>query len=180
MEGGIDAWKGIVATGEYEEGFWMLEKIGRAEEVLALARTLEEGSRVFYSRVAEVLPGDEEKGIFSALAGAEREHVRRIDEACRKAMPDAPCELPAEGRGLEGYMEGGAGIDQALAWVSAPGRSTFEVLELAMQFESNALDLYLKIADREEFAPVRDVLEGVIDDEKAHLKRLGEVLEKHL
>ena len=53
-------------------------------------------------------------------------------------------------------------------------------VRLAMQFESNALDLYLKITDREEFAPVKDVLEGVIGDEKAHLKRLGELLEREV
>ena len=180
MDGGIDAWKGLVATGEYSDGLWMLEKIGKSDEVLALARTLEEGSRVFYGRVAEVLPDTEAKRVFSALVEAEKEHARRIDEACRKAMPEAACELPEEARGLEGYMEGAVGIDRTLAWVSEPGRSTFEVLELAMQFESNALDLYLKIAGREEFAPVREVIEGVIGDEKAHLKRLGALLEKNL
>ena len=95
-------------------------------------------------------------------------------------LTGSDCEIETGPAALEGYMEGGVGIDDTLAWVSAPGRSTFEVLELAMQFESNALDLYLKITDREEFAPVKDVLEGVIGDEKAHLKRLGELLEREV
>ncbi len=178
MDGGIDAWRGAVATGEYDAGLWMLERIGRREEVLALARTLEDGSRIFYGRVAEVLDDGESKKVFSALVEAEREHARRIEEACRELMPGTPCDLPEEARGLEGYMEGGVGVEEAISWVSEEGRSTFEVLELAMQFESNALDLYLKIAGMEEYAAVREVLDGVIADEKAHLRRLGELLEK--
>jgi rubrerythrin len=75
-------------------------------------------------------------------------------------------------------MEGVIRIDRAVAWATAPGRSTRDVLDLAMQVEANSLDLYLKLVRREDLAPLRPLLERLVGEEKAHLAGLGKRLEE--
>jgi rubrerythrin len=178
MEGGIDAWRGVVATGGYDHGLWTLKGVRRSVDVISLALALEEGARIFYGRVREILPDGEAKGLFGSLVKAEEEHKRRLAEAYSAMASGSGEEIPAENETLKGFMEGPFSIDETLKWVSAPGRTYLEVVELSMQVESDSLDFYLKIAGREEFTPVRDILEDLIRDEKAHLRRLGAHLEK--
>jgi sulfur-carrier protein adenylyltransferase/sulfurtransferase len=49
-----------------------------------------------------------------------------------------------------------------------------------MMVETQALDLYLRFADRCSQAPTRDLLYGIAQEEKAHLASLGKLLEEKL
>lgn len=178
MAGGIDAWKGTVATGEYDHGLWTLKGVQRSVDVISLAMALEEGARIFYGRVRDILPDEEAKELFGALVKAEEEHKRKLAEAYKAMVTGSGEEIPGASETVKGYMEGPFSIDETLKWVSAPGRTYLEVLELSMQVESDSLDFYLKIAGKEEFTPVREILEELIREEKAHLRRLGAHLEK--
>jgi rubrerythrin len=174
----MDAWNGVVATGEYSRGLELLEGVRYAVDILPIALALEEGARLFYASVGEMLQSDEAAGVFAALVRAEEEHKRKLAEACRLVIPDTRCEIPTGEEGLKGYMEGAVRIDEALAWARSRKDSLLELLDLSMQMEANSLDFYLKIAGRSEFTPVREVLEGLIEDEKGHLRRLAALLEE--
>lgn len=180
MEGGIDAWEGVVSTGGYDHGLWTLKDVRRPVDVISLALALEEGSRIFYSRVGEIFSDGEGKRLFGALVKAEEAHKKKLAEAYSAMISGSGEEMPAEKEALKGFMEGPFSIDDTLKWVSTPGRTYLEVVELSMQVESDSLDFYLKVAGREELTPVRDILEELIGDEKAHLRRLGAHLEKTL
>jgi rubrerythrin len=54
------------------------------------------------------------------------------------------------------------------------------VLELAMMLETRALDLYLRFADRICLAQTKEALFTLAGEEKAHLARLGRLLEEKL
>jgi rhodanese-related sulfurtransferase/rubrerythrin len=178
LDGGMDAWNGIVATGEYSRGLELLEGVRSAVDILPLALALEEGARLFYAGVGKMLQGDEAAGVFAALVKAEEEHKRKLTEACRVLIPDTRCEIPTGEEGLRGYMEGAVRIDEALDWARSRRGSRLELLDLSMQMEANSLDFYLKIAGRSEFTPVREVLDELIEDEKDHLRRLAALLEE--
>jgi len=47
-----------------------------------------------------------------------------------------------------------------------------------MMLEAQGMDLYLRYAERSENTRVREILFGMAEDEKAHLKSLGNLLEK--
>ncbi|NNG45889.1 MAG: sulfurtransferase, partial [Deltaproteobacteria bacterium] len=51
MAGGIDAWNGLVAEGNYDAGMAYFSRASGAEELVSLSFSLEEGNRVFYERV---------------------------------------------------------------------------------------------------------------------------------
>ena len=52
MEGGIKAWKGLVAEGAPESGMAYFSPATKPEELIALAWSLEDGSHKFYSELA--------------------------------------------------------------------------------------------------------------------------------
>ena len=55
-----------------------------------------------------------------------------------------------------------------------------EVLELAMMLETQALDLYLRFADRISQVQTKEVLFTLAGEEKAHLASPGRLLEEKL
>jgi len=173
MDGGIDAWRGLQATGTYDHGLSIVAEGLSPEETLGLALAFEEGSGKFYGALEKLFPGTESAETFAALLHAEEAHARGITDAAA-GMGISLRKVKAG----EGLMEGAVRIDEALAWCREPGRGAFDVLELAMQVEANALDLYLKMLGRQDLSPAHGALEGIVADEKAHLRRLGALLEK--
>ncbi|MGD1969417.1 MAG: ferritin family protein, partial [Desulfobacterales bacterium] len=53
-----------------------------------------------------------------------------------------------------------------------------DVLELAMMLETQALDLYLRFADKSADSGSQQVLFKLADEEKSHLEALGQLIEK--
>jgi hypothetical protein len=63
MHGGINAWKGLMAEGAPESGISYFSSTAKAEQLIALAWWLEDGSRKFYSGVAAVIGDQEAKNL---------------------------------------------------------------------------------------------------------------------
>lgn len=176
LEGGIDAWRGPVAGGAEDHGFFLLGEGSTPAQALAFALALEEGSRVYYAGVRDRVPPGADRELLETLVQAEERHKALLLEG---APPFAVVSSPGAGKPGESpaeWMEGVIRIDRAVAWATAPGRSTRDVLDLAMQVEANSLDLYLKLARREDLAPLRPLLERLVGEEKAHLAGLGKRL----
>ena len=74
MQGGIHAWKGLVAEGAPESGIAYFSAATKAEELIVLAWWLEDGSRQFYSELAAVTGDQEAKNLFRDLTIAEKHH----------------------------------------------------------------------------------------------------------
>ncbi|MCK7471466.1 MAG: hypothetical protein MZU95_12365 [Desulfomicrobium escambiense] len=102
MEGGIKAWQGLVATGVPEAGMAYFTGTENPEELIALAWSLEEGTRRFYSDLAKTLPDEEAARLFRNLTIAEEHHkasllgVLRDITGGREPRADFPApSLPA-------------------------------------------------------------------------------------
>lgn len=173
MVGGMDAWEGLRATGTFDHGLSIITEGLAPGEVLGIARAFEGGSGEFYRGLAQVFADKEFAASFQALAGAEDAHLKAIDDGAAKLG----ITRFKEGGG-KGLMEGAVNVKDALSWCREEGRTPFEALELAMQTETNSLDLYLKLLRRADIAPIRDVIDTVAGEEKNHLRRLAALLEK--
>lgn len=182
MQGGIRAWKGLVAEGAPESGMAYFSSTTKAEELIVLAWWLEGGSRQFYSDLAKVMKDQEAKNLFKDLTAAEEHHQTSLLKLYRdlsglasdSGFPKSVMSPEKEGE----VMEGGIRVSEATEW--AKGKSVAEILEFSLSSEVNSYDLYVKMERQtkdQRSAQVFDLLSG---EEKQHLERLNALFEKRM
>lgn len=177
MEGGLQAWHGEVAEGTPEADLGFFSRGNSAEEHAALAWMLEEGTRVFYTEVAQMVKDREAASLFRELITAEEQHKATLTALYegltgRPIPPGFPAGIVPEDAG--GLMEGGMAITEALE--SIRGRQVRDILELAVHLETNAYDRYLLLRLELPDENARRVFEVLSDEEKRHLRKLDELL----
>ena len=150
-----------------------------AAEALAMAMEIEKNGEVFYNAVAEKSADPEIRALFEDLAAQERGHYRVFEKMLGEAKP-AP-ELPAaEYDQYQAYVQVAldnalfAGPDKALALAKqAEDRET--ALRAAMGFEKDTMLFFYDLREMMSAAD-REVISGVIREEKKHLRRLAGLL----
>lgn len=182
MGGGIRAWQGLVAEGMPESGMAYFSRATRPDEMIALAWTLEDGTRKFYESLAETMEDRETKGIFENLKRAEENHKTTLWKMFEEISGTSPAYdfpynlIPAEPKG--DVMEGGMLVGEALKWSRA--KSLKDILELCMSLETNSYDLYLKMNQTVESNKAKLVFKTLSEEEKNHLDRLTSIFEKNI
>ncbi len=175
MNGGMDAWNGLVSKAGVDQGMYLIEGTETAAEVVALAYGLEEGSRRFYRELAEGRDLPEAKSLFETLGDAEVRHEDRLWDRYR-SLPGTVGERRAfEESVVPRALEGGLTPDQLLARYPEAVRAPAEALDMAMAMETDALDLYLRMADAFGDPEVRTVFLDLAEGEREHLKKLGDL-----
>lgn len=182
MSGGINAWDGLVAEGELEMGTAWFATATKAEEYLALAWLLEDGSRQFYAELARYFHEAPAGDFFKRLIAAEDAHKETLHKlyhglSTRSAGDDFPAAV-LPGTVFETMLEGGLPLAEALRWL--PGKTAQQALELAISLEVNAYDRYrimsLAAADQE----ARQAFKRLAGEEKSHLVLLSDELDRWL
>jgi rhodanese-related sulfurtransferase/rubrerythrin len=180
MQGGMRAWEGGVAEGAPDAGTAYFAPAGKPEEFIALAWSLEEGSRSFYAVVPSLVADEETKRLFSELTTAEEHHKASLVNLYRtftgkKPTPDFPESIiPAEAAG--DIMEGGMHVSEALKWLK--GKNLEAIFELAMALETNSYDLYIRMRRQMKDAESREVFDRLSKEERRHLELLAELFER--
>ncbi len=175
MQGGINAWEGLEAQGVYEAGLYLLDDVTSLEDLITLGWAMEDGTGRFY-REAEKALTQKHKGLFTQLAKAESRHKENLINAYDSIFG---------GKGLKeeilakysDLMEGGMSVSQLLNRLKSSELKEINLLEIAMQIETNSLDLYSKIHRRVDDREAKEIMVRLIEEEKAHLKKLGEAIE---
>jgi rubrerythrin len=183
MEGGIRAWKGLVAHGLPEAGMAFFSPAANAEEIVGLAWALEEGSKFFYQSISERFSNDKEaQEMFSWLVSAEKNHEKHLlqtYETLTGTQPDFEKLRTKFSDSLSGtVMEGGIPVKEALAWIE--DKEVSESLELAIAMEVNAYDLYIKMSRAIEDKDAQLIFEKLSEEEQVHLGKLSGLLDKRI
>jgi rubrerythrin len=180
MDGGINAWKGLVAGGPPEAGMAYFSGNDRPEELIALAWSLEEGSRRFYDAVAQSLAERDAADLFKGLIRAEEQHKSALLGLYREATNDtAASAIPQtlfSGVAPGEVMEGGIPLEKALAWTK--GKGVNDILDMSIALESHAYDLYLKMEREMVREHAKRIFQVLAAEEKVHLERMVTILEK--
>lgn len=179
MEGGMAAWQGKAAEGLPQQNFAFFAAASTPEEHVGLAWLLEEGARVFYAGVADMVQDRQAASLFRELVTAEEHHKATLLSLYEGISGHpAPADFPRGvlAREPEGeIMEGGMWVKEALEWTR--GRQIRDILELGIALETNAYDRYLLLRRELTDENSRRVFEVLSDEERRHLKKLTELRE---
>ena len=172
----IRSWNSNQTVGPEDNGLHLFSGTENLEEVLIVAYSLEKGLQDFYLSMSDQVSDAAVRELFGRLAQIEIKHQERIFTEYQKAsMTDQSLE-EFERHLLANSMEGGLTTEQYLELYKPDLEVTTEVVSLAMAIEAQALDLYQRTADRAPSEDIQQALLRLADEERAHLKQLGGLL----
>jgi len=176
LTGGIMAWDGGLTA-----DFPRVQLFGDQDAMGTMLRTamnLEKGALNYYTRVHGRYEGQPWAKVFADLALAEIGHARTVFHFLRQIEAPAD-EFDGVFERLPGdVLEGGMSLDSALQKLSTvQGRVCMRLIELALQIEYAAYDLYRTMADRSGGAAARETFMTIAQAEKAHMRTLVEAMD---
>jgi len=156
---------------------------GKEDLITALteAFAMEKGTREFYAWAEEKADNADVKKTFGELAAWEGRHMEFLQYLYQSVMEDRDIEGFAmfEQRTDASVAEGGIPLDELQAKME---QQTFMddrgAIQLALQVEGRAYNLYHGIAQTTEDVNARTVFEEMVAQEKKHVALLKEMEEK--
>ncbi len=149
------------------------------QDGVSLAYAMEDGLQQFYNRLADEAASDELKKLYKRLADFEIKHKARLEEEYKTRMKGGVGQPFSQSASSE-IMEGGRKVADFLRQVQGDLNSMTDVLELAMMLETQALDLYSRLAQKSSVGSTRDLFLRLEDEEKMHLGFLAEEMDNIL
>ena len=116
--------------------------------------------------------------LFGKLAQVEVRHEQRLFEVYGQVVSAGQDLATFESTIVPKTLEGGFSAEEFLAANQAHLQTALQVLDLAMMLETQALDLYLRFADKSGQPQTKEVLYALAAEEKAHLASLGRLMEE--
>jgi len=148
-------------------------------EMFQTAMNLEKGAQLFYETIGREHEGRDWAQIFAKLSRAEIAHAKIVYGHWQKAVSKSESFEDVYG-GLSGeVLEGGMPLQQALKKIStADHNPCIRLIELALQIENTAFDLYRALADQTTDDESSDAFTQLAQAEKAHMQSLIEAIGK--
>ncbi len=179
LEGGMEGWEGPAAAGPREFHLQFVRGDETPQEIIKLSYSMEVGLKTFHETARSRATDPELVELLGHLIRAEESHMRRLLEVSSKWEMD-PKEVKAYQENLKSVvMEGGIDIEEFLAKNDSFLQTFTGVIDVAMMVETQALDLYLRMASESSNVATKEVLFHIAEEEKGHLRALGRALEEH-
>ena len=175
LVGGILGWKGRKLSDFPRVQIFQAE--GAREDPLMLAMNLEKGAYRYYREILETHGQAAFVPAIRELSLAEEGHARMIYAFWKRDRNDPPA-FEDLFQGLSGdILESGEPLQEALARLAAvASERCLNILELSLEIEYRAYDLYRNMAERETDAERRDAFLAIAQAEKKHMRILGRAL----
>lgn len=178
LSGGIKAFQGHKATGPKEMSLELVRGDETPPDILSLAYGMEKALQEFYETMQAKASDPELKNLFTQLAQVEVRHEQRLYDTYRQVAGEPQDQESFAAATVRQTLEGGFNAQEFMAANEAHLQTPSQVLDLAMMLETQALDLYLRFADRIAQAATKEVLFAIAGEEKIHLAHLGRLLEE--
>jgi rhodanese-related sulfurtransferase/rubrerythrin len=180
LAGGIKAYQGHKATGPQELNLDLVKGDETPAQIIILAYGMEKALQFFYETLQQQSPDRELQDLFGKLAQVEVRHEQRLFEVYGRVAPGGQDLATFESSIVPNTLEGGFNAEEFLETNKSHLQTAPQVLDLAMMLETQALDLYLRFADKSDQPQTKEVLYALAGEEKAHLASLGRLLEEKL
>ena len=183
LQGGIQAWEDRTATGPREFHLDFIKGNESPEEIILLAYRMEEGLKKFHEAIKAKSDDPALSALLAGLIKAEESHEKTLLELLeslafleRETPPDQISEFSDgfQPRLMEGGIDMNAFMEQNQPFLN----DVSGYLDLAMMIETQALDLYLRMAADSRNEQTRKILHRIGNEEKAHLALLGKYLDE--
>ena len=178
LQGGIKAWEGQTAVGPVELSEIHLTGNETIRDILVFIYSMEAGLEKFYQKASESVSDTRAADLLKKLSGIETAHKGKVYGLYANLDPASADEAAFQAKTKSSMMEGGLDIHLFLEKNRSAMASTIGVMDIAMMLETQGLDLYLRYAHQAETEEAQTVLYDLAQEEKAHLKALGQLLEE--
>jgi rubrerythrin len=178
LAGGIKAWQGGVTSGPPEMGMGLITGEETGAQMLAIIYSMEEGMRSLFERLSKRVSDEEAADLFRTLSELEVHHKKMIFDLYKAHGGEIETTEAMDREASGDVIEGGLNVDEIAAAFRPETSAVEDVLSFAMMLETQALDLFLRYLQRSTDFDTKAVLMELAEQEKSHLKYLGELMEK--
>lgn len=177
LEGGMLAWDGKTLA-DFPR-VQVFDKDKTTPELLLTAMDLEKGAFRFYTHLLEKFPSEPFTDTILKLSKAETAHAKTVYGFWKKDQEN-PRPFEELFDSLEGeILEGGKNLQDMIHQAETmEGNLCLNLLELSLNIEYSAFDLYRTIADQAADAEARDAFLTIAQSEKAHMRTLVQAIPK--
>jgi sulfur-carrier protein adenylyltransferase/sulfurtransferase len=177
LTGGIKAWKGEKAIMGEEKGLELFTGNESLEETLTIAYGLEMGLEEFYISMMETAKNNLVENLFEKLSRIEVKHRAQIFKEYIRVSGSDISEEEFASQEVAYLSEGGMSTKEYIEYFKPDLGSPEGVIEMAMSIEAQALDLYFRASERAEADESKNFLSQMANEEQAHLKQLGDLMD---
>ena len=155
----------------------IFDKEAGADKLLYHAMDLEKGAWRFYRHLVQTYPHVSVYDVFEQLSKAEVSHARTVHVFWKDMLPhEDSFEVVFDGLAGE-VLEGGETLQELLGRVeSIKGNLCLNLLEIALNIEYAAFDLYRTLAEDIEDRGIKEALWSLAEQEKAHIRVIAKSL----
>ncbi len=178
LEGGILSWSGQSRPGFPRVKFFYGPK--SPSDAMYTAMEMEKGAWRLYQQILTQYPGAVFADAIAGMAEVEIGHARLCYEFWAPLQSEPPKSFSAVFDGLKGdILEGGEDISEIVdAFPASDAAGCIEIMELALEMETAAYDLYRTAAVDLADAGAGEFLTRIAQAEKDHMRQLAEALQK--
>ncbi|CAB5115752.1 hypothetical protein D3OALGA1CA_2258 [Olavius algarvensis associated proteobacterium Delta 3] len=171
LAGGILNWHGRLAD-DYPK-VQVFSAGAKLHDLLYTAMDLEKGAQQFYTAVRDQTADANQRETFDTLSRAEIGHARMIYTFWEKTEEKPPV-FDTLFAALNGeILEGGTALVDAFQRIAViPQPGCIPLIELALDIEYAAYDLYRAMADNSEAEEIREAFLSLAQAEKKHMRVL--------
>jgi rubrerythrin len=137
---------------------------------------MEMGLGEFYTLIATSTDDSEMAAMLSKLAGVEEKHKLRLLDLYLTIERSSVDQKTFEKDIDASVMEGGFTTEEFLEKNKSFLQTVTDILSIAMMLETQAMDLYMRYADKSAESKTKEIFYGLAEEEKMHLKHLGDLL----
>jgi len=176
LAGGLVAWDGDTLPDF--PNMHVFDTSGPVEEVVLRALELEKGAERLYETLLNYFEGSAVQAPLRKLLDAEEAHGRMLFVLLTKVSDATPAPFEELYASMTGdVLESGETYEQVLSKVKGiPPEKRWALLELALDMEFRAYDLYRNLAAKHHGTELEDVLLKLAAQEKLHFRMVLEAM----
>ncbi len=171
MSGGIIAYDGGKAVGDEVFGMEFFVS-GDFSDVFRMSYAMEDGLQQLYLVLQEVCGNSEVKSLLERLAKFEEGHKAKLKTLFPGVGIDETANLET--------LEGGVNKQQILDHFNSRTATLEDIIQLGMMLETQAFDLYNRLAVKENDPESKEFFEFMANEERAHLGFLSKEYDRLL